>query len=192
MRLFLAIAIPDAWRREAARALDELTAALDDGARPLLRPVAADRLHLTLRFLGEVDSALLAPLQRALAEAVPRVAVDLELAPAGSFGPAARTSVAWLGVGGDLAALRDLAARVERAVVAAGLPRDPRAPREPRPHLTLARVRPRAAAAQRRAIAHAVAALAPPPPLPHRSEQLVLIHSRLTGDGPSYEALQRL
>ena len=188
MRLFLAIEIPDAWRREATRALGALTAALDDGARPLLRPVDADRLHLTVRFLGEVDGTLLAPLRSALAEAVPPVAVDLALAPAGSFGPPARTNVAWLGVGGDREALRDLAARVERAVAAAGLPPDRR---EPRPHLTLARVRPRATAAQRRAIAHAVAALAPPPPLPHRAERLALVHSRLTVNGPDYEVLAR-
>ena len=188
MRLFLAIEIPDAWRREAARALGALTAALDAGARPLLRPVGADRLHLTVRFLGEVDDALLAPLRTALAAAVPPVAVDLELAPAGSFGPAARTSVAWLGVGGDLETLRALAARVERAVAAAGLPPDRR---EPRPHLTLARVRPRATAAQRRVIAQAVAALAPPPPLPHRAERLALIHSRITVNRPDYDVLAR-
>jgi len=192
MRLFLAIEVPGAWRREAARALRALTAALHDDARPLLRPVAADRLHLTVRFLGEVDGALLAPLQAALAGAVPPVAVDLALAPAGSFGPAARTSVVWLGVGGDLDGLRTLAARVDGAVIAAGLALDPREPHEARPHLTLARVRPRAGAAGRRAIAHATAALASPPPLPQRPEQLVLIHSRLTGDGPRYEVLQRL
>ena len=49
MRLFIALKIPDAWR-EAARAAVE---ALPDEARAVLRAVPAERLHITLRFVGE-------------------------------------------------------------------------------------------------------------------------------------------
>ncbi len=187
MRLFLAIELPEPWLREAARALDELTATLGDDAS-VLRPVALDRMHLTVRFLGEVDEDLVPALDAALRESVPPVGVDLELTAAGTFGSAARTSVVWLGLGGDLDALRALAGRVEAAVEAAGL-RPER--RELRPHVTLARVRRQASASQRRAIGHAVAALEAPPSHPHRAGEVVLVRSHLGAGQPRYEVLGR-
>ena len=66
-----------------------------------------------------------------------------------------------------------------------------RADRELRPHLTLARVRRRANAAARRAIAEAVAALDPPPPHAFRAAEIVLFRSQLGPDGARYEALER-
>ncbi|MYE31645.1 MAG: RNA 2',3'-cyclic phosphodiesterase, partial [Chloroflexi bacterium] len=97
MRLFLAIELPDPWLREAARALDALAAALGDDA-DVLRPVALDRMHLTLRFLGEVDEDVVPALDEALRASAPAVGVDLELTAPGTFGSAARTSVVWLGL----------------------------------------------------------------------------------------------
>lgn len=187
MRLFLALELPEAWLREAARALDALTAALGDDA-DVLRPVALDRMHLTVRFLGEVGEDMVPALDAALREHVPPVRVDLELAAAGTFGSAARTSVAWLGLGGDLDGLRALAGRVEVAVEAAGLPSERR---ELRPHVTLARVRQRASAPQRRAIATAVSALDAPGPHPHRASEVVLVRSHLGSGQPRYEVLGR-
>ena len=187
MRLFLALELPDAWLADAGRTLDVLTAALGDDA-DVLRPVALDRMHLTVRFLGEIDEDVVPALDAALREHVPPVGVDLELAAAGTFGSAARTSVAWLGLGGDLDALRALAGRVEVAVEAAGLPS---ARRELRPHVTLARVRQRASAPQRRAIAAAVAALDAPGPHPHRASEVVLVRSHLGSGQPRYEVLGR-
>lgn len=187
MRLFLALELPEAWLREAERTLDALTAALGDDA-DVLRPVALDRMHLTVRFLGEVGGDAVPALDAALREHVPPVRVDLELAAAGTFGSAARTSVAWLGLGGDVEALRALAGRVEAAVEAAGLPSERR---ELRPHVTLARVRQRASAAPRRAIAAAVAALDAPGPHPHRASEVVLVRSHLGSGQPRYEVLGR-
>ena len=187
MRLFLAIELPEPWLREASRALDALTAALGEDAE-VLRPVALDRMHLTVRFLGEVDEERLPALDGALRASVPPVGVDLELATPGTFGSAARTSVVWLGLGGDLDALRALAARVESAVEASGLPAERR---ELRPHVTLARVRQRASAAQRRAIASAVATLDPPAAHPHRAAEVVLVRSHLGAGQPRYEVLRR-
>lgn len=187
MRLFVAIELPEPWLREAARALDALTAALGDDA-DVLRPVALGRMHLTVRFLGEVDEELVPALDAALRAAVPPVGVDLEPNAPGTFGSAARTSVVWLGLGGDLDALRALAGRVESAVEAVGLPAERR---ELRPHVTLARVRQRASATQRRAIASAVSALDPPGPHPHRVAEVVLVRSHLGAGQPRYEVLGR-
>ena len=181
MRLFLAIEVPGAWRLAAADA----AAALDEQHPGLLRLVRPELLHLTLRFLGEVGEERLEPLRAALREAVPPVEVALELGAAGMFG-GSRGGAVWLGVGGDLEALRALAARAETAVVAAGL-RGER--RELRPHLTIARVRRQARAAERRAIAASVRALPAPDAAPFVARELALVRSRLRADGPRYERL---
>lgn len=183
MRLFLAIEPPEAWRRSAAAALATL-----DGEHPgLLRPVRPELLHLTLRFLGEVGEERLEPLHAALREAVPPVAVPLELGAAGMFG-GSRGGAVWLGVGGDLAGLRALAGRAEQAVVAAGLPGERR---ELRPHLTIARVRRQARAGERRAIAASVRAIAAPEASPFVARELVLVRSWLRPEGPRHRVLAR-
>lgn len=183
MRLFLAIEPPEAWRRAAARAL----ATLDEQHPGLLRPVRPELLHLTLRFLGEVAEERLEPLEAALREAVPPVAVPLELGAAGMFG-GSRGGAVWLGVGGDLEGLRALAARAEQAVAAAGLPEERR---ELRAHLTIARVRRQARGPERRAIAASVRSLAPPDPARFVARELVLVRSWLRPEGPRYRALAR-
>ena len=184
-RLFIAVEVHDDWR-DAARA----ARAVIDGAQPALplRWVDPALMHLTLRFLGEVDEHTLEPLQRELAAGVPTVDVQLALGPAGTFGAPGRTAVAWLAVGGDGEGLRALAERVEAAVVAAGLPPEDR---PLRPHVTLARVRRGASTQQRRAVAEAIAALDPPPPAAFRARSVALVRSHLSREGPRYETLSR-
>ncbi len=145
-------------------------------------------MHLTVRFLGEVDEELLGPLEDALTGEVPPVDVSLKLGAGGTFGSPPRTSVVWIGVGGDLEGLRDLAQRIERAVGSAGLPSEER---DFHPHLTVARVRRQARPAQRRAIARAVEALPAPAPHPFRARERALVRSQLGRSGPRYEVLTR-
>ena len=194
MRLFIAIAAPEAWRAAAAAQQRALLEALPVEARTALRLVDPALMHVTLRFLGEVGAGGVGPLPSAL-DAIPAPDVALTLALAGTFGPPARTTAqspsgVWLGLAGDIAAL---AAHVEGAVRLAGLPPQPR---PFTPHLTLARVAARATADARRAVAAAASALPPPPPSPHRARQVVLVRSHLGGprsrDPESrYEVLSR-
>lgn len=188
MRLFIALDISADWREAAVSAI----AAIAPAAPGALRPVDPSLMHLTLRFLGEVDEPIVPALQAALDREVPPVDVTLSLGAAGTFGPPARTTVAWLGVGGDtdgLAALAALAARTERAeraVIASALPPDGR---PLRPHLTLARVARGASTGARRAIAEAVAGLPAPRPAPFRAREIALVRSHLGGPRPRYEVL---
>ncbi|MFA7249795.1 MAG: RNA 2',3'-cyclic phosphodiesterase [Dehalococcoidia bacterium] len=185
MRLFIALDVPDAWRDAAAAQQDTLASTLPEGARRSLRPVRAELMHLTLRFLGEIDEQDLEPLQEAL-EDVPPFTAGLTLQRAGTFGPAPRTGVVWLGVGGDLAALGGIAIGVESAVRRAGLPGDDRPFAA---HLTLARLDRRASAGDRSAVAAAVRALPAPLPLPFLAGEIVLVRSYLEGPSPRYVVL---
>ena len=91
-----------------------------------------DQWHVTLAFLGEVDSA--EPLYDGLAAAASLHApFRLSLRGGGSFGPRAT----WAGVGGDVEQLRALVADVEAACRDAGVHLEDR---PYRPHLTVGRV----------------------------------------------------
>ncbi len=191
MRLFVAIEVPDGWRAVVSEARAGLDAALDRETAARLRWVEPESMHLTLRFIGEVDRAQAGLLSAAL-DAVGAVDLRLSLGEAGTFGSPARTQVVWLAVGDDEDGLLALADRVEQAVAGCGLATDDRASRRRlRAHLTLARIQRRATRDQRVAIAGAVTALDTPAPPSLRAKSIVLVRSHL-GSGPvRYELLSR-
>jgi 2'-5' RNA ligase len=116
-----------------------------------------EKLHYTLKFLGEVDVDPLhmEALQRAVE--VARDVSPFELAPGalGVFPDESSPRVLWLGVEEGAEALCVLAAKLEAHLAREGYPRDVR---PYRPHLTLARTKGRAGA---RALSRLIAS-APP------------------------------
>ncbi len=94
MRLFLAFELPKDLRARIAERIQPLRSTL-----PPASWVPAERLHLTLAFLGEVEEPLVAALDGALRPvfaAAPRL--RLRLAGPGTFPPARPARVAWIGV----------------------------------------------------------------------------------------------
>ena len=123
-RLFVALPLPEAIR-------DLLIDAMDDS--PALRWVPDENLHLTLRFIGEVERPLAEDIAREL-QKVRSSCFDLSLAGTGYFDQRSGGSI-WAGVE-PKAPVAALAAKVDRACQAAGLEPEHRAYR---PHITLAR-----------------------------------------------------
>jgi len=185
VRLFVAIELSEEWRHAAREARAAIEATTLDPR--VLRWVDPALMHLTLRFLGEVDEGLVETLRERLDEVSP-LEVELAGAALGTFGPPRRTQVVWLGVGGNLADLEAVAAGVENAVVEAGFPAEERPFRA---HVTLARVRREATPAQRTEVASAVAALDLDLPRASTVREVVLVRSHLTPRGPRYEVLSR-
>lgn len=133
MRLFVAVNFPDAVRERAWRAC----ATLREAGFPV-KWVGEDRLHLTLKFLGEVDRGRLPELREALARATAGVApLELRLGGVGAFPSLRSPRVLWLGVEGPpaLGALRD---GVEDTMGELGFDRETR---DFHPHVTLGRAR---------------------------------------------------
>jgi 2'-5' RNA ligase len=124
IRLFVAIAVPP----EAGAAL----AALCEGV-PGAHWHPAEKLHLTLRFVGEIDEALAEDLDAELS-GVTGPALDLTLAGVGAFETKGKPDHLWVGVeaGPELMQLRK---RCEAAARRAGLAADVRVWK---PHVTLA------------------------------------------------------
>lgn len=181
MRLFIAIEIPDAWRVAAEVASAELA----NRSELELRISAPGNAHLTVRFLGDIDEddlpVLVAELQQVRASPC-----ELRLSAAGTFGPAARTRVVWLGIEGKRSCLDGLTDAVNRALIAAGMAVDSQ---QWRPHLTIARVRDRATAEERRGLARLVQTLPVPEGEPFTTDTVSLYQSHLGDGAPRYELL---
>ncbi|MGH7663179.1 MAG: RNA 2',3'-cyclic phosphodiesterase [Gemmatimonadaceae bacterium] len=135
MRLFLAINLPDEVRIAIGKAVEPLRA-----AAPSVAWIGAERLHLTLKFLGEQPEAMLGALG-SVVHAVARrsPAIELELGGIGAFPRLLRPRVIWLGIAPE-PRLELLHRDVESGCAELGIPVDGR---PFRPHVTLGRVRSR-------------------------------------------------
>ncbi|WP_310466934.1 RNA 2',3'-cyclic phosphodiesterase [Sphingomonas sp.] len=169
-RLFAAIRPPEAIR-------DQLIDAMDDG--PELKWVGDEQVHLTLRFIGEVER----PLAEDIAAALARVRAErfaLSIAGIGRFDRRGGGAL-WAGIV-PKPPVAALAAKIERACLAAGLAPEHRAFH---PHITLARWT-RASAHAADAFAQRTRALASEPwPV----EAFTLFESHLSRHGAHYEAV---
>ena len=131
MRLFVALTPPS----DVQRVVWQGFAPLRDRRLPV-KWVRPDGIHLTLKFLGEVEERRLEELGVALGEAVTGSrAVQLVIRGAGVFPDATRPRVFWAGVEPE-PAIELLQNQVERVFAPLGFPTEAR---PFRPHLTLGR-----------------------------------------------------
>ena len=182
VRAFIAIELPPAVREEIARVQREARA----GGFNFVKWVEAGSIHLTLKFLGSVPARQVADIVRALERAAGRRApFRLAVAGAGLFPGASAPRVAWLGLEGDLDALRDLQESVEENVAPLGYPTERR---RFAPHLTLARLREGASPVERRRFGEALLALKSRS-VEIRVGAIALMQSRLSPLGARYSRL---
>jgi 2'-5' RNA ligase len=135
IRVFFAIDLDARTRRAAAEAMRALQTGPDGDA---IRWVREETLHVTLRFLGNIDPAGVGRLADCVRERTATLRpFRLELGGTRLF-PSKRRPVAIVLDVGPPERLEELAEAVERGVTAAGF--DPE-PRPFRAHLTLGRVR---------------------------------------------------
>lgn len=134
MRTFVAIELPEAVRASLGRLRDLLRR-----SRAHASWVNTDNMHLTLRFLGEVDEESLESLGARLRDSCAQyAALTMFVRGTGVFPNTRRPSVVWAGleaVSGDLMGLQ---AAIETAAQAIGLPPETK---PFHPHVTLARIR---------------------------------------------------
>ena len=167
-RLFVALPLPEDVR-------DLLVDAMDDS--PELRWVPDDNLHLTLRFIGEVER----PLADDVAHALQQVRCDrfdLRLTGVGQF--AQRNGGALWAAVEPRDPIAALAAKVERACQSAGLEPERRAFH---PHVTIARWNRRSAGAAQDFLERNRALRSNP----FTAECFTLFESRLSRHGAHYE-----
>lgn len=140
--------------------------------------------HLTLRFLGEVDPAIVPGIEGALRPvANSHAPFDLRLEGVGAFPSRERPRVVWVGATDGADALRTLARDAGVALRPFGGAEEDRFV----PHLTLFRVRSRPD--RERAAALLSGGTSPPPPRTVRVREFVLKESRLHAGGAEHRTL---
>ncbi|MFC1837673.1 RNA 2',3'-cyclic phosphodiesterase [Thermodesulfobacteriota bacterium] len=126
-RLFIAIDLPETIKKN----LEAMFFGI-----PGARWAALDQLHLTVRFIGEVDGALYHDIKKGL-EPVSIAPFDLQLKGVGHFPPRGAPRVIWVGLekSEPLQLLRN---KIDTALVKVGV--EPEG-RKFSPHITLARLK---------------------------------------------------
>lgn len=141
MRLFLAVDLDEPTKRRMAARMAQLRQLLIMTNRDLAYVatwVKADKLHVTLHFLGEVPREQLTTLRAALAPPMPVRPFNIMFGDPGVFPQGRQPRVIWLGLAEGRDGIDALYAEVGRRLAAVGLPI------EERPfsaHLTLARLK---------------------------------------------------
>lgn len=140
MRVFLAVDVDDEVRSGIRALIGRLRDALDRVVKGHGRVgwVSAERVHVTLHFIGEVPESRVTDLAAAVSRPIDVAPFDLALGGLGLFPPRGRPRVLWLGVehGGD--GLARVHEESGKRLTALGLPLDAR---PFAPHVTLARFR---------------------------------------------------
>jgi 2'-5' RNA ligase len=171
-RLFAALRLPSAIRTALLAAMGGVSGA---------RWQSEEQLHLTLRFIGEVDRHQSRDVLAALG-AIHHPPFEIALAGIGTFERRGQTETLWAGVAPQ-EPLKMLHNKIDQAIVRVGIDPEQRAYL---PHITLARLT-RSAGPVRDMIESAGGLSSPP----FRVGDFSLFESKLTADGAVYTELQR-
>jgi 2'-5' RNA ligase len=183
MRVFCALELPDEVRAAAAEHGARLRRDFPNVKASWPRP---ESLHITLKFLGEIEAPRVERLSHAAAVAATEFApVELSIETAGAFPPRGAARVLWLGIRDETGQLARLQHRLEAECAAAGFPSEPR---PFKPHLTIARLR---ASNDAHAISEAHR-LTPFGPHTFNVSELLVMRSELGPGGSRYTPLSRL
>jgi 2'-5' RNA ligase len=180
IRAFIAVELPPDFKLALAR----LQERLKSGSRAPVKWVDPAIIHLTLKFLGNIDSALTGRITDAIREAARGIhPFRVEMGGLGVFPSPGRVRVVWVGLAGDVDKLAQLQKRLDSALAPLGFSPESR---PFTPHLTLARVRDNAATEQRQELGRLVTATPFEVPGSIRVDALHLMRSQLTREGPVY------
>lgn len=174
IRAFIAIELPPALKSALGSMTKELEGRVPRGA---VRWVQPEQMHLTLRFLGDTNTAQLPAIQATMdAAGAANVPFEMRMQGIGCFPNMKRPRVIWVGLAGQEELLLALVTDLERRLASLGW--------EPegkpfRAHLTLGRVKDERTT-------QGVDWTAEVPPLAVPVTAIHLIESQLLPDGPVY------
>jgi 2'-5' RNA ligase len=183
MRLFAAIELDDPARAAIAEEQQRLAALLRGHGASVPRLVSAERMHLTLVFIGEVPDDRAQTIVGAAAAPIELPPFAVGFGGIGAFPPRGAPRVLWLGVADGAPAVVELQEVVAARLEQAGVPRE----RRPyHPHLTLGRWKGSRASDRPRPDERTPAMVARV-----EVDSVALIQSRLSSKGPTYTVLAR-
>lgn len=185
MRAFIAVELP----KEVRAFLSALQSGLKS-ANADVKWVEPDNIHLTLRFLGEIDQRQAEVISGVLENiASARNSFKLRLSGLGAFPEISSPRVIWVGTEQAGQELKDIARNLEEELGKTGFPREER---EFSPHITLGRLR---SGKNRQALVKALESLLQQnqSACPEFTvDKITLFKSTLTAKGPVYETVKHL
>lgn len=180
VRSFIAIELPEELKRELSRLETRLRVESGNG----IKWVNPESIHLTLKFLGYVDSDKLGEILAAMGQAVQGITpFRLEVNGLGAFPNLSRVQVVWVGLVGEIDKLSRMVERIESLVSPLGFPREDR---PFAPHLTLARMGNRVSPEDRRRLGQLIAGTRFAPNQAIEVNSVSLMKSELTREGAVY------
>ncbi len=183
IRSFIAIELPDGVKRGLAQLQDSLKLS----QQPSVKAVEPYNIHLTLKFLGNVEASRMEAITRAMEAAVAGIApFRLEIRDIGAFPNLKRVQVVWVGVAGEVEKLVQLQKRLESNLVPLGFASETRAFA---PHLTLARLRNQASLDERQRLGQLIASTKFETLPAVEVETIHLMKSQLTREGAIYSRI---
>jgi 2'-5' RNA ligase len=182
IRSFIAIDFPE----EIRKALEDIQRQLKPcGAG--VRWVKPGSIHLTLKFLGNIQAAQVEDIAHAVAQEIgDHPPVTLCPAGLGAFPSPRKPRVLWVGLEGEVQKLKGIQARVEHALEPLGFAHEKRSFR---PHLTIGRVKDRR---RLQSLVDTMAALDVPPFDSFDVTEIILYKSDLRPTGAIYTKLHRM
>ena len=180
MRLFLAIELPDDVRNHLLVARQRLESGL-----PKIAYTKPENLHLTLKFLGDVDKKRVDGIIESLSK-ISTQRMELHASGIDCFPARGPIRIVAVTLSGTLAPLRALVENIEQRCKFLGFEREQRAYK---PHVTLGRARPVLSAKFRQLASDATVDLWPGPTF--APVEFVLMDSQLSPQGSKYTAVAR-
>jgi RNA 2',3'-cyclic 3'-phosphodiesterase len=186
IRCFIAIELPEELKMELSKLQSQLKAA----SQASVKWVDTRGIHLTLKFLGNVDKnrvpAIVETMAQSRQDIVP---FHLEVAGTGVFPGPKQPRVAWVGLRGDVPILLKLQERIESALVPLGFASEARSFT---PHITLGRVRPEGQIIEKQKLAQTLISTRFEAITPLDVKAVDLIKSQLTPTGAIYTRLDEV
>jgi len=183
VRSFIAIELPG----ELKLALKQLQASLRQQVPGGIKWVDPESIHLTLKFLGNVQAGRINDIIKVMEQSARGIApFQLEAKNLGVFPNLKRPQVVWVGLGGQLDQLSQLQQRIESNLVPLGFAVEHRSFSA---HLTLARVRNQAYPNERQRLGDLIAATRFDTAYAITVNSINLMRSELTREGAIYSRL---
>jgi 2'-5' RNA ligase len=183
IRSFIAVELP----LELKQALSRLQAKMKSASGAPVRWVEPNNIHLTLKFLGDIDIEITGRITAALEDAARSMhPFDIGVSGLGVFPDLKRVRIVWVGLTGELAKLEQFQQRIEAGLAPLGFPPEGR---PFTPHLTIGRVRDYARPDDRLALGELIGGMSLDGEYKVGLNAVHLIKSQLTREGPIYSKI---
>lgn len=186
VRSFIAIKLPE----DIKAGLKKIEDTLKSTDPICAKWVDSESIHLTLKFLGNVDVTKIDAIVQSMKEAAKAISTfRLIIKGLGAFPDFKQVRIVWVGIEGDTDKLQMLQQNIESYIARLGFPTEKR---PFTPHLTLARVREFATPQERQSLGETIAKIKIESNLIIKVDFVNLMRSQLTRTGAIYTCLSSI